>query len=157
MRGAGTEANVHLIMHGTLGDGKRHQLTSGPDDFTRGVTNEFTVDDEELGELLEITVGHDNTVRAHIVTNQNHSNSSPLPLSSLSLMIRVTLLPGTSITSSSSTARRTRASSSHAGSGLTLALATEPWSEGSPLEIPWARSPTTYSRSPPATSGEQEQ
>lgn len=61
LRGAGTEANVHLIMHGTLGDGKRHLLTSGPDDFTRGVINEFTIDDEELGELLEVTVGHDNT------------------------------------------------------------------------------------------------
>lgn len=36
LRGAGTEANVHLIMHGTLGDGKRHLLTSGHDDFNRG-------------------------------------------------------------------------------------------------------------------------
>lgn len=35
LRGAGTDANVHLIMHGMLGDGKRHILTSGPDDFDR--------------------------------------------------------------------------------------------------------------------------
>jgi len=27
----------------------------------RGKTNEFEVDDEELGELLEITIGHDGT------------------------------------------------------------------------------------------------
>lgn len=26
-----------------------------------GCSNEFVVDDEELGELLEVTVGHDNT------------------------------------------------------------------------------------------------
>ena len=35
LRGAGTEANVHLIMHGTLGDGQRHLLTNGHDDFNR--------------------------------------------------------------------------------------------------------------------------
>ena len=35
LRGAGTEANVHLIMHGTLGDGQRQMLTSGHDDFNR--------------------------------------------------------------------------------------------------------------------------
>ncbi|KAF5839075.1 Lipase/lipooxygenase [Dunaliella salina] len=61
IRGASTDANVHLIMHGTLGDGKRHILSSGPNDFERGVTNEFEIDDEELGELLEITIGHDGT------------------------------------------------------------------------------------------------
>ena len=27
----------------------------------RGSANVFTIDDEELGELLEVTVGHDNT------------------------------------------------------------------------------------------------
>jgi hypothetical protein len=35
LRGAGTDANVHLVMHGTLGDGVRHILTSGHDDFDR--------------------------------------------------------------------------------------------------------------------------
>ena len=35
LRGAGTEANVHMIMHGTLGDGQRHLLTNGHDDFNR--------------------------------------------------------------------------------------------------------------------------
>eukprot|EP00967_Tisochrysis_lutea_P076358 scaffold103300_cov17-Tisochrysis_lutea.AAC.1 len=35
IRGASTDANVHLIMHGTLGDGKRHILSSGPNDFER--------------------------------------------------------------------------------------------------------------------------
>lgn len=37
IRGAGTDANVHLIMHGTLGDGTRHVLSSGADDFERCV------------------------------------------------------------------------------------------------------------------------
>jgi hypothetical protein len=27
----------------------------------RGATNEFIIDDEELGDLLEVTVGHDNS------------------------------------------------------------------------------------------------
>jgi hypothetical protein len=35
MRGASTDANVHLVMHGTLGDGIRHVLTGGHDDFAR--------------------------------------------------------------------------------------------------------------------------
>lgn len=35
LRGAGTDANVHLVMHGTLGDGVRHVLQSGHDDFNR--------------------------------------------------------------------------------------------------------------------------
>ena len=35
IRGAGTDANVYLIMHGTLGDGKNHVLASGADDFER--------------------------------------------------------------------------------------------------------------------------
>ena len=35
MRGASTDANVHLIMHGTLGDSQRHILSSGHDDFER--------------------------------------------------------------------------------------------------------------------------
>ncbi|GFH12747.1 uncharacterized protein HaLaN_08491, partial [Haematococcus lacustris] len=59
LRGASTDANVYLVMHGTLGDGSRHLLTSGHDDFNRGATNTFIVDDENLGELLEVTVGHD--------------------------------------------------------------------------------------------------
>lgn len=57
LRGAGTDANVFLIMHGTLGDGTRHILTAGHDDFNRGVANEFVIDDEELGELLEVWMG----------------------------------------------------------------------------------------------------
>ncbi|KAG2432966.1 hypothetical protein HXX76_008694 [Chlamydomonas incerta] len=61
IRGAGTDANVHFVMHGTLGDGTRHILSSGQDDFERGMVNEFLIEDEELGDLLEVTVGHDNT------------------------------------------------------------------------------------------------
>ncbi|GLC54185.1 hypothetical protein PLESTB_000832700 [Pleodorina starrii] len=61
VRGAGTDANVHLVMHGALGDGARHILSSGADDFERGMVNEFIIDDEELGDVLEITIGHDNT------------------------------------------------------------------------------------------------
>ncbi|GIL93966.1 hypothetical protein Vretimale_245 [Volvox reticuliferus] len=61
IRGAGTDANVHFVMHGALGDGARHILSSGTDDFERGMVNEFIIDDEDLGDLLEITIGHDNT------------------------------------------------------------------------------------------------
>ncbi|KAG1662011.1 hypothetical protein FOA52_009500 [Chlamydomonas sp. UWO 241] len=61
LRGAGTDANVHLVMQGTLGTGKRHMLSSGYDDFDRHTSNVFTIDDEELGELLTITIGHDGT------------------------------------------------------------------------------------------------
>ncbi|MEW5311146.1 MAG: hypothetical protein WDW38_002885 [Sanguina aurantia] len=60
-RGAGTDANVFFVMHGVLGNGQRHILAGGADDFDRGGTSEFTVDDEELGELLEVSIGHDNS------------------------------------------------------------------------------------------------
>ena len=35
LRGASTEANVYLIMHGTLGDSQRHILSSSHSDFDR--------------------------------------------------------------------------------------------------------------------------
>jgi lipoxygenase homology domain-containing protein 1 len=38
------------------------QLTNAGGSVTcRGVKNEFVIDDEELGELLEVTIGHDNS------------------------------------------------------------------------------------------------
>ncbi len=35
LRGAGTDANVHITLHGLLRDGQRLQLMSGRDDFDR--------------------------------------------------------------------------------------------------------------------------
>ncbi len=35
VRGAGTSANVYLIMHGVEASGRKHQLTAGPHDFDR--------------------------------------------------------------------------------------------------------------------------
>lgn len=37
VRGAGTDANVYLVMHGVLGDGGRHVLAGGAEDFDRWV------------------------------------------------------------------------------------------------------------------------
>lgn len=34
-RGAGTDANVFFVMHGVLGNGQRHILAGGADDFDR--------------------------------------------------------------------------------------------------------------------------
>ncbi|DBA69854.1 TPA: hypothetical protein ACH3X2_012566 [Trebouxia sp. C0005] len=59
VRGAGTSANVYLIMHGQEASGRKHQLTAGPRDFDRGNDDSFTVEDHELGDLTHVTVGHD--------------------------------------------------------------------------------------------------
>lgn len=37
LRGADTDANVHVKLHGRLRDGERHALASGPCDFERWV------------------------------------------------------------------------------------------------------------------------
>ncbi|DBB10366.1 TPA: hypothetical protein ACH3X3_001925 [Trebouxia sp. C0006] len=59
VRGAGTSANVYLIMHGREASGRKHQLTAGPHDFDRGNDDCFTVEDHELGDLTHVTIGHD--------------------------------------------------------------------------------------------------
>ncbi|KAL3141352.1 hypothetical protein ABBQ32_004935 [Trebouxia sp. C0010 RCD-2024] len=59
IRGAGTSANVFLVMHGQQASGAKHQLSAAPHDFDRGCSDQFTVEDTELGDLSHVTLGHD--------------------------------------------------------------------------------------------------
>ena len=61
VRGAGTDANVSLMLSGEEGDTAEMRLTnnSGKDLFERGNTDEFLVEEKDVGALKKATVWHD--------------------------------------------------------------------------------------------------
>jgi len=73
--GASSDSNVYILLHGDRGSSGVHFLSSGPDDFQRGVRNEFHIEDINIGELQHVTIGHDNTGRGpswhldHLIVN----------------------------------------------------------------------------------------
>jgi hypothetical protein len=54
LRGAGSSANVWVVLHGSLATSGRHVLSGGQSDFERGAVNQFQVEDKELGQLLQV-------------------------------------------------------------------------------------------------------
>ena len=58
-RGAGTDANVHIILHGVSGSTGQFKLESGGNNFERGRVDEFGIEAFDVGELKKITIGHD--------------------------------------------------------------------------------------------------
>eukprot|EP00854_Cymbomonas_tetramitiformis_P004275 gene4275-5262_t len=58
--GAGTDANVNIILRGSSGESSKLVLTKGPGEFVRGGRDVFTVETEPVGALTEIVIGHDN-------------------------------------------------------------------------------------------------
>ena len=64
IRGAGTDANVHLTLYGLDADSGAVPLTSSEthtDKFERGHTDVFEIVCRELGPLHKVQVGHDNS------------------------------------------------------------------------------------------------
>ena len=61
MRGAGTDANVYITLHGSKGVMTDRLLESHPENFERGRTDVFTVRSQDLGEIECLSVRHDNT------------------------------------------------------------------------------------------------
>ncbi|XP_030851144.1 lipoxygenase homology domain-containing protein 1 isoform X2 [Strongylocentrotus purpuratus] len=62
-RGAGTDANVYIILYGENGDTGRNFLKSSKtyrDKFEQGHSDEFVVEAVDIGELEKIRIGHDN-------------------------------------------------------------------------------------------------
>lgn len=60
IRGAGTDANVSLRIHGTGGlDSGPLRLESSKNDFERGTESTFFFDLPDLGEVSSIDIGHD--------------------------------------------------------------------------------------------------
>ena len=58
--GAGTDANVSVILRGEKGASGKQTLSKGPTDFERGGKDTFVVGSEDLGEVKEVVIGHDN-------------------------------------------------------------------------------------------------
>ncbi|KAH3714459.1 lipoxygenase-like protein [Pelomyxa schiedti] len=60
-RGAGTDANVYLIMFGDKGASPKSQLDGPGNRFERGRADEFGLECIDLGNLTKIVIGHDNS------------------------------------------------------------------------------------------------
>ncbi|CAK8676643.1 unnamed protein product [Clavelina lepadiformis] len=63
VRGAGTDANVYIVMHGENDDSGIVNLKSSKthrDKFERNHSDVFTVESADLGDLKKIKIGHDN-------------------------------------------------------------------------------------------------
>jgi hypothetical protein len=60
-RGAGTDANVYIILHGETGSTGRYKLESAGNNFERGRVDQFGIEAFDVGELTKITIGHDGT------------------------------------------------------------------------------------------------
>jgi lipoxygenase homology domain-containing protein 1 len=58
-RGAGTDANVFVILHGPDGDTGKRNLESAGNNFERGNADVFGIEAFDVGELTKITIGHD--------------------------------------------------------------------------------------------------
>jgi hypothetical protein len=58
VKGAGTDANVFINMHGTQMSGDQ-KLSSSKNDFERGKINKFLLKLPSLGDLQKIRIGHD--------------------------------------------------------------------------------------------------
>lgn len=60
VRGAGTNANVFLVIYGENGKSDQFDLRNKSDNFERGQVDKFKVECEDIGQLVKIRVGHDN-------------------------------------------------------------------------------------------------
>ncbi|KAH3767689.1 hypothetical protein Pelo_458 [Pelomyxa schiedti] len=59
-RGAGTDAHVYAMLHGTGGSSSRRWLEGKSSCFERGKTDKFSVECVDLGVINRVTIGHDN-------------------------------------------------------------------------------------------------
>lgn len=57
---AGTDADVFVTIHGTEGSSPRVKLPSQPEDSLRGSSDTFRMQLQALGEIVKLTVGHNN-------------------------------------------------------------------------------------------------
>ena len=57
MRGAGTDADVHISLHGSAGTTAAVTLPSRPEHFERGRRDSFVLQLPWVGELERVTVG----------------------------------------------------------------------------------------------------
>eukprot|EP01119_Soliformovum_irregulare_P003103 TRINITY_DN133_c0_g1_i3.p1 TRINITY_DN133_c0_g1~~TRINITY_DN133_c0_g1_i3.p1 ORF type:complete len:710 (+),score=244.05 TRINITY_DN133_c0_g1_i3:779-2908(+) len=58
LKGAGTDAEVFIVLHGPNGDSGRHILDTPGNNFERGQTDVFSFECVDLGPLSKIRIGH---------------------------------------------------------------------------------------------------
>ncbi|XP_039698362.1 lipoxygenase homology domain-containing protein 1 isoform X1 [Pteropus medius] len=58
--GAGTDADVFINIFGEYGDTGERRLESEKNNFEKGAEDKFTLDAPDLGQLMKISVGHNN-------------------------------------------------------------------------------------------------
>jgi len=63
MPAAGTDADVFVTLHGKQGTSPRIKLPSRPEDFLHGGEDTFRMELQALGDLVKLTVGHNNRGR----------------------------------------------------------------------------------------------
>ena len=61
LKGAGTDANVTMVVHGAKGDTGTLRLVKGRDDFARGGRDQFVVEGPDVGDVSHVVIGHDNS------------------------------------------------------------------------------------------------
>eukprot|EP00873_Tetraselmis_striata_P010472 jgi/Tetstr1/430736/TSEL_020527.t1 len=60
VRGAGTDANVHIVVYGERGDTGKHVLDNSKDNFERNMLDTFFLEHADIGKIYKIKLGHDN-------------------------------------------------------------------------------------------------
>ncbi|GLC44364.1 hypothetical protein PLESTF_000049800 [Pleodorina starrii] len=84
IKGAGTDANVFMVIYGNKNTSGEVKLENGPDNFSRNRTDVFLVDLLPLGDVYQLRVGHDakgNNPRWHldrVIVRNKTLNSAPL-------------------------------------------------------------------------------
>eukprot|EP00736_Rhodelphis_marinus_P000918 Rmarinus@m.27357 len=61
VRGAGTDANVHLQLYGSKGDSGLRKLDNSKNNFERGNVDVFEFTCADVGDLEKVFIGHDNS------------------------------------------------------------------------------------------------
>eukprot|EP00854_Cymbomonas_tetramitiformis_P003095 gene3095-3928_t len=60
LRGAGTDADVSMVLYGKKGDSGERKLDTSANNFERGMEDIFFFECQDLGELLKLRVAHNN-------------------------------------------------------------------------------------------------
>ena len=61
IRGAGTDANVYLVVYGNKGKSDVVKLDNQSDNFEAGEMDKFKIELSEIGRPYKLRVGHDNS------------------------------------------------------------------------------------------------
>jgi hypothetical protein len=64
VRGAGTDANVFIILHGSKGSTGLFSLETAANNFERGACDEFAFKASDVGNIESIEIGHDGETRS---------------------------------------------------------------------------------------------